>query len=343
MERRPRPRDALGARDLDPAFVVEPREIEQSDEGRLVEPEARIDDAHVVDHVRDRKPREPRAEIRNEARRDIEVDVPPEGRDAFDDPVERGHVGHRTKAGQEREAAARDPGGGKVRKVAVAEGLVHVGDALVASPTLRDGVGDDTVVAAMRRRVDDDGAFDAEPFMQRPEHVERSVWWRVGSLRRIGVQAVRPEDVTMGVAGFRRQAECGTARVGMRRCDGRGAAHAAAPGRSHAALMGDLIRRSRSGRTPDHRVRRDAETNGLFVGFRERDSSLPRRDAAPVTETTSSNPPNKAFDAWRFAPAERGAAGPFVMSRSGRLASTVSRTRRKTDVSPVGSRRGAPP
>ena len=48
MKRRTRPRDAFGARDLDPAFLVASDEIEQSRERRLIDPEARIDDAWSI-------------------------------------------------------------------------------------------------------------------------------------------------------------------------------------------------------------------------------------------------------------------------------------------------------
>jgi hypothetical protein len=45
------------------------------------------------------------------------------------------------------------------------------------------------------------------------------------------------------------------------------------------------------------RVRFVLETNGLFVGFHETDSSAPHAGRADIPESSSSNLLNKAFDA----------------------------------------------
>ena len=108
-------------------------------------------------------------------------------------------------------------------------GLVDVGDALVAPTAQGDGVRDHAVVAAVRRRIHENRPLRPETIVERPEHLQRGIWRRVGPVRHIGIQAVRPEDVAMGIAGLGREEERRNTRVRMRRCDGGRGFHSTAP------------------------------------------------------------------------------------------------------------------
>ena len=218
-------RGPLEAAALDPALLVIAGEVEQSVEVGLVEALGGLHRAHVVDHIGQGQLGQDGREFGDGLGVEIDHHMPAKGLDLVHHAVEGAHVRRAAKALQEGEAAAHDPALVQFIDLRLGEAVVDIGDALVATVALRDGVGDDAVVEAVAAGVHDDSALDADGVMQLAEIIKARIRGNIAAIVRIGILRVRPEDMGVRVAAQRGRLEIGGLGVGIGGQDGGCAGH----------------------------------------------------------------------------------------------------------------------
>ena len=209
----------LTAADFHPAFLVTLHQLDQGLERQLLDPVGGFDAPHVVDRVAHGKFREHVGIFRQVDRVEMQIDVPGKRRDHRDHPLEHPLVGHAPEMANEVEPAAPHPALMQLPQLALADAVVDVGNSAVAPAADRDRIERDAIVGAVHARIDDHGAPDAEPCVQRHERFQRRIGRRVGPVGSVRVFRAGAKDMTVRVARQRRQLEFRRPRVGIRSGD----------------------------------------------------------------------------------------------------------------------------
>src|SRR3954469_13534478 len=206
-------RDALRAAHLDPE-VLGPQEIEERAKFGAVHPFGRIDAAHVVDDHRHGRALERRRQVGNAAAGEMDLQMPAQlgqARRHGEDRVDRiagAQVLHIV------EARAAETLAVQALELRLAGVRANKGDAAVVLRPRRDQIGGGGVVEAVRRRLHDDAALDAEVRVQREEcFLRRVAGRRIAALGCEREAARRPEDMEMRIAGAARQREARLSRL----------------------------------------------------------------------------------------------------------------------------------
>ncbi|RXH22130.1 hypothetical protein XH99_34615 [Bradyrhizobium nanningense] len=188
------------AGDLDPALFALFLKVEQRCEAGIVKTFRSLHRAHVIDHVGRRQRGEDGREFGNRARLEIDVDMPAELRDAVHDALELVHVTDAAEALEEGETATADAGLVERRQLLLGHLVIDVGNALIGTLALGDGIGDDAIVGAVHGGIHDDAALDTDLLMDAAERLQRRISRVVGTLLRERVTRRRAEDVSVAIA-----------------------------------------------------------------------------------------------------------------------------------------------
>ena len=201
-----RHRDALGAAHLHPHMLVL-EELEQRLERRLVDAILGRHAAHVIDHHRHGLLEDQVRQLLDIRRIDMEHQMPAERLDLAHHAFQQVEIRHAAEMLDEVEADAPHAGQSHLRIIGRRRLRIDDRHAAVVFRPPCECVEHRAVVAAVARRLHDDGPVDAEMRMQRREILLRRILRRVAPVRCVRKHRAGAEHVTMGIGRSRRELE----------------------------------------------------------------------------------------------------------------------------------------
>jgi len=210
--RRALARDALGAAHLDKE-VLRAHQIEQGAEIGAVEPFGRVDASHVVDHHWHGRALERPCELGDARAVGMDLQVPADLGEARRhrhhrlDRVARAQMLHIVETG------AAEALGVKALQFGEGRGSRKQRDAAIVLRPCGDQIGGGGVVEAVRRRLHDYAAFDADACVHREERFLRRFAGRIGAIGGEGKALFRAPDMEVRVGRAARQREARFSRL----------------------------------------------------------------------------------------------------------------------------------
>ncbi len=136
---------------------------------------------------------------------EVQHDVPSQGLDARDQPVEDAQIRYPAQMLDEVESNPANAARVQALEFALRHAVLDAGNAAIAPLARGDRIQCDLHVRAMAAGMDDDGPRDSQLCVQPAQILDRRIGRRVAAVGRVGKFAGRPKDMAMRVAGAGRQ------------------------------------------------------------------------------------------------------------------------------------------